>query len=99
MNEEEKVAKEALRVQKLKAEQAKLLAEEEARRKTYLAKEQEIEKGLRAREIQRAKDRAGDEIKDLAKEKARKEAYLAKEKTLADDHEARTSRGKSPDVK
>jgi hypothetical protein len=69
-----------LRKEKLKAEEAKLLAKEQARTKAYLAREQELEKGQKARELREAGKRASEDIKGFAREKARKETYLAQEK-------------------
>jgi hypothetical protein len=86
---EEKSAEENARIEKLKAEEARLLAKEQVRTKVYLAREQEIEKTQKIKETQRAKDLKEEEIREQAKEKARKDAYLAREKIIADEQEAR----------
>jgi predicted DNA-binding protein len=90
MNDDEKIsAKEALRMKKVKEDEAKALARDQARAKAYLAREQEIEKGQKIKETQRVKERADEELQDVAKEKARKEAYQAREKAISEDQEAR----------
>ncbi|MBN1190614.1 MAG: hypothetical protein JXA46_12745 [Dehalococcoidales bacterium] len=88
-NQEEKPDKEAMRVEKLKAEDARLLAKEQARTKVYLAREQEIERVQKLKENQRAEERAREEATELVKEKARREAYLAREKIIAREQETR----------
>ena len=94
-DQEEKSAKETLRIEKLKTEEAKIAAKDQARAKAYLAREQEIEKGQKVRETQKAKDRAKEEVSELAKDKSRKEAYLAREKIIADEQEARKLKNKN----
>jgi len=93
-DKEQHSAKETKRAKKLEAQEVARLANEKARAKTYLAREQEIEKVQKAKEAERAKRRANEGIKELAREKARKEAYLAKEKKIADGQEARKLRDK-----
>ncbi len=87
--QEEKTAEETSRIQKLKSEEVKSLAKEEARKQAYLARELEIEKGQKAKEDQRARERADEDVREAAKEKARKEAYQAREKAIAEDQAAR----------
>jgi hypothetical protein len=94
-NHEEQSPKETLRIEKLKAEEAKILSKDQERTQAYLIKEQEREKGQKIKENQRAEERASQEIKDRAKEIIRKEALLAREKTIAQEQEARTSKNKS----
>ncbi len=90
MKEQEKdSAQETSRKEKLKIEEAKLLAKMQARTQAYSEREKVIEKEQRIKEAQRAKDRAAEEIREQAKEKARKEAYLAREKVIAEELEAR----------
>jgi hypothetical protein len=93
---EEKSTKESLRVEKLKAEEARLLAKDQARTKDCLAKELEIEKTQKAKSAGRAEERARGEIQEVAKEKARKEAYIAREKKIADELEARKLKNQKP---
>jgi len=94
---DEEASREALRIEKLKIEEAKLHAREQDRSKAYMEKEQQIEKIQNAKAAQRADERAKEELKDLAREKARKEAYLAREKILADEQAARRSKNKQTD--
>ena len=94
MNNQE-ATKETQRKQKLKAEEAEQIAKDKVRKKVYLAREQEIEKGQKARELREAEKRTAEDIKDSAKEKARKETYLAQEKALARDQEARKAKDKT----
>jgi hypothetical protein len=92
-NKEENLsAKETARIEKRKAEDARLQAKEQARTKAYLDKEQEIEKGQKLKEDQRAKDRADEDIREQAKEKARKEAYQAREKIIDEEQKARRAK-------
>ncbi len=93
-NQEEKSDKEALRSKRMKAEEARILAKEQARTQAYLAREQEIEKAQKIKEDRRAMDRADEEIRELAKEKARKEAYQAREKKITEEQAARKSKNK-----
>jgi hypothetical protein len=88
-NHEETSDKETERKEKLRIEESKLLAKEQVRTRAYLAREQEIEKGQKIKEDQRARDRADEEIREVAKEKARKLAYQAREKAIADEQEAK----------
>lgn len=92
---EEKSAKEVLRIEKLKAEEAKSQAKDQARTQTYLAREHELEKAQKIKDNQRAKERADEDIREQAKEKARKEAYQAREKAIAADQEARKLKNKT----
>jgi hypothetical protein len=96
-NQEEKTDKEARRIEKLKAEEAKILTNDKARTQAYLVREQEIEKAQKLKEDQRNKDRASEEARELVKDKARKEAYQAREKAIAEDQEARRSKDKKID--
>jgi hypothetical protein len=82
-------AKEAKRKQKLKAEEAAILIQDEVRKKAYRAKEVDRERSQQAKETQRAELRTNEDIKELAKEKARKEALFAKEKAMDEAQEAR----------
>ncbi len=93
-NQEEKSDKEIIRKEKLKIEEAKIRAKEQARTQAYLAREQEIEKAQKTKEDRRARDRADEEIREVAKEKARKEAYQAREKIIAEEQEARKAKNK-----
>ncbi|MDD5700681.1 MAG: hypothetical protein PHU23_01410 [Dehalococcoidales bacterium] len=95
--QEENTAAETSRIEKLKIEEAKLLAKEQARTQAYLAREREIEKAQKIKEDQRTRDRADEESRELAKEKVRKEAYQAKEKAISDDLEARRQKNKKID--
>jgi hypothetical protein len=88
-NNEEHSVKEDKRVEKLKADEAAQLVKEDARKKIYLAKEQEIEKAQKAKYARESEKRASENIKDLAREKARKETYLAQEKKIAERQESR----------
>ena len=67
-DQEEQSLKEAQRKEKLKAEEAEQVAQDQVRKKAYLAKEQEIEKGQKARELRQAEKRASEDIKDSARE-------------------------------
>ena len=87
-------AKETLRKAKLKAEEAKTLASDQARAKVYQAREQEIEKGQKVRDTKKAEDMAKEAVREKAKDKSRKEDYLAKEKKYADEQEARKSKNR-----
>ncbi len=95
--QEENTAAETARIEKLKNEEAKLLAKEQARTQAYLAREQEIEKAQKIKDDQRARDRADEEARELEKEKARKEAYQAREKAIAENQEARRQKNKKID--
>ena len=88
-DQEEYSAKETKRIEKLKADEAAQLSKDDVRKKAYLAREQGIEKGQKARELRQAGKRASEDIKDSAREKTRKETYLAQEKKTADGQEAR----------
>ena len=90
--EEYLLAKETERIEKLKAEEVKLLAKDQARTKAYLNREREIEKAQKLKEDQRSRDRADEEVRERDKDKARKEANLAREKIIAEEQEARRSR-------
>jgi len=72
-NQEEELNKENLRKEKLKAEEAKLLAKEQARTKAYLAREQELEKGQKARELREAGKRASGTSKVSLEKRREKE--------------------------
>ena len=91
-NQEENTAKETSRIEKLKAEESKLLTKEQTRNKAYAARELEIEKAQKVKDTQRAEERAREEVRELAKEKTRKEAYLAREKIIAEEQESRKSK-------
>ena len=93
-NSKEKPEIETKRIEKLKTEEARILAKEQAMTQAYLAREQEIEKAQKTKEDQRARDRVDEDSRELAKEKARKEAYQAREKKLAEDQEARRLKNK-----
>ena len=71
------------------AEEAKQLAKEEMRKKDYLAREQAIQKALKARETKESEKRTVEEAKQLEKEQMRRKAYLAKEQKIAEEQEAR----------
>ena len=88
-NHLEDSAKELMRLEKLKVEEAKLLAKERARTEAYSAREKELEKTQKAKESRWAEKRVAEEIKEVEKEKARKESYLAREKKIAEDQAAR----------
>ncbi len=88
-DQEEYSEKEAQRQKKLKAEEAEQVAQDQVRKKAYLAREHEIEKGQKSRETRQAEKRASEDIQDSARERARKETYLAQEKKIAQDQEAR----------
>jgi hypothetical protein len=94
-NQEIDTPKEAQRKEKLKAEEARQSAKDGERKKAYLAREQEIEKGQKSRELKQAEQRVSDDIKDSAREKARKEAYLAQEKVIAENQEKRQNKDKN----
>jgi hypothetical protein len=91
-NQDEISDKETLRKEKVKAEEARLLAKQEAKTRAYQAREREIEKGQKIKETQRSKDLADEEAREIAKEKNRKESYLAREKKIAEDMETRKSK-------
>ena len=86
---EENTTKETLRIEKLKAEEAEQIAKDQIRKKAYLAREHEIEKGQKASENRQAEKRASEDIRDSAREKARKDTYLAQEKKIAEEQETR----------
>jgi hypothetical protein len=92
---EEYSAKEAKRIEKLKADETAQLSKDDVRKKAYLARELEIEKGQKAKIAKQAEKRASQDTKDLAREKTRKETYLAQEKKTADGHEARRLKDKT----
>jgi hypothetical protein len=95
MNNQEKDAlKEARRKERLKAEEAEQVAKDKVRRKAYLVREQEIEKGQKTRELRQAEKRASEDVKDSAREKSRKETYLAQERAVSKDQEARKLKDK-----
>ena len=87
--QEEYSEKEAQRQKKLKAEETEQAARDQERKKAYLAREHEIEKGQKSMETRQAEKRAAEDIKDSAREKARKAAYIAQEKKIAEVQEAR----------
>ena len=93
-DQENPAAKEIRRKENLKAEEAEILAQDAVRKKTYQAKEMELEKSQHAKETQRAEIRTNEDIKELVKEKARKEAYFAQEKAMAEAQEARKLKDK-----
>jgi hypothetical protein len=93
-NQEKNTNKETVRKEKLKAEEAEQVSRDQERKKAYLAREQEIEKGQKVRDIKQAEKRASEDIKDSVKEKARKETYLAQENALAEDQKARKLKDK-----
>jgi hypothetical protein len=93
-DQEEQAPEEARRAEKLKEEEAGLLAKEQARKKAYLARGEIIEKASKAKEAKHAQNLADEEAKGLTREKARKEAYLAREKTIAQTQEARKLKAK-----
>ena len=95
MNNQEETLKETQRKKELKAEEVQQLVKDEARKKAYLTREQEIEKGQKARELREAEKRTAEDIKDSAREKARKETYLSQEKAIARDQEARKAKDKT----
>jgi hypothetical protein len=90
--QESELDAEILRKEKLKTEELKLLAKEQARTKAYLAREQELEKSQKIKDDQRARDRVNEEIRETAKEKARGEVYLAREKIIAEEQEAQRAK-------
>jgi hypothetical protein len=95
MNDQEKKdAKEILRIEKLKAEEAQSLAREQARAKAYQDREKDIEKAQAIKDAQRAESRSREEAQEQAREKARKDAYLSREKKMAEEHEIRKSKNK-----
>ena len=94
-NQKEESSKEILRLEKLKAEEAKLQAREQARTNAYKAREQLIEKAQSIKATQRAQDRAREEIEESAKEKLRKEAYEAREKKIMADQDLKRAKNKS----
>ena len=88
-DQEDNSLKETLRKEKLKAEEVEQVAKDQTRKKAYLAREQEIEKGQKARETRQGEKRASEDIRDSAREKLRKETYLAQEKKTAGQQDAR----------
>jgi hypothetical protein len=74
---------------KQKFRQEEILAKEDARTKSYLAREIEIKKVQDAKQNQRLEARAKEETRELIKEKARKEAYDAREKAILEAQEAK----------
>ena len=94
-NQEKDTLKETQRKEKLKAEEAEQVAKDKVRKQAYLAREQEIEKGQKDRQLKQAEKRASEDIQDSAREKARKETYLAQEKAIAEAQEARKLKDKS----
>jgi hypothetical protein len=91
---EENSTKENLRIEKLKAEESKIEAKDQARTQAYKAKELQNEKSHQAKEDQRIKFLAEEAIKEEAKDKARREAYLEREKQIAKDQDARIAKNK-----
>jgi hypothetical protein len=94
VSDREDSTKEIKRIEKLKAEQAATLIQDDVRKRAHLAKEEEIEKVKKAKDAKHAEKNAAENIKDLAREKARKDTYLAQEKKLAEGHEARRLKDK-----
>ncbi len=79
--------------EKQSAIETERLAQEQVRKKAYLAREQVLEDTRKVTDARRAEKRAAEEIEQQAKEQARKEALLAREQAIAEDQEAR--RGKT----
>jgi hypothetical protein len=86
---EENSAKEIKRIEKLKADEAAQADKDEARRKIYMAKDNELEKAQKTADTRNAEKRASENSKDIAKEKARKDAYQAQENKIAEEQNAR----------
>jgi hypothetical protein len=80
--------------ERLDEEVARRVAEEQGRKKAYMAKEQTIQRASDSRHSKQAGKRAVEETDRLAREEARKKAYSAKERDMADAHEARRLRDK-----
>lgn len=70
------------------------LAQEQVRKKAYIAREQALENARKVTDGRRAEKRAAEEIEQQAKEQARKEALLAREQAIAEDQEARRGKAK-----
>ncbi len=81
MIEQEESAKEACRKDRRRAEEAKILAKDQARKKNDLSREQAIQEAQKAEEVKREEQRAPDETKQLAKEQAIRQAFLAKRRS------------------
>ena len=92
--QEERSLKETKRKEKSIAEAAEQLAEEQVRKKAYLAREQVIEGDQKEKKAKRSEKRANEEIEQLAKDKARKEDYLAREKAIAEAQDERKLKDK-----
>jgi hypothetical protein len=73
-------------------EESRRLADEEKRKKTYLAREEAIEKLSRLKESERASKRAKEESEQSAKTEARKKIYLEGEQKIADAEKERKLR-------
>ena len=86
---EEQSLKKTKQVDKHAAEEVKLLAREQTRRKDTLVREQSIERASKAREAKESDKRAAEEIKQLARDQARRKDTLAREQAIAEDQESR----------
>ncbi len=91
-SQEQNIARELLRKEKLMAEEAKSLFREQERVKAYSDREQKLASEQKIKDNKRADDLAKEAIRELAKEKARKEAYQAQEKQIAQAQEARKAK-------
>jgi len=69
--------------------ETKKLVDEQKRKRTYLAKEQELEKASDAKAAERAGKRADEETGLAAKDQARRKAMFAREQALSDAGDAR----------
>ncbi|MFC1899902.1 hypothetical protein ACFLXP_06240 [Chloroflexota bacterium] len=86
---EEQSLKETKQTEKLAAEEAAQLEKDQKRKKSYLAREQAIERASKVRETRESEKRNVEETKQQEKEQKRRKAYLVKEQKMAEDHKAR----------
>ena len=93
-DQEEQSLEATKRAEKRATEENEQLAKYQARRKANLAREQAIEKDLRARKTKESEKRAAGEPGRLAKDQARRKAYLAREQAIVEAQEARKLKAK-----
>jgi hypothetical protein len=93
-DQEEQSPKEARQKEKRTAEEAGRLAKDKVRKEAYLAREQAIEKDLKAKKSEESEKRAAEDIEQLARDQARREAFFADEQAMAEAQEARKLKAK-----
>jgi predicted DNA-binding protein len=95
-DQEQQSLRETKRKEKRIEEETEGLAKEQGRKKAYLAREEAIEKALKAKKTKRTEKHATEDIEQLARDQTRKKAYFAKEQAMAEAQEARKLKAKKP---